>query len=155
MQTDISPKIAEYIKSISDKSSSVQLDGYYHVDAVIDAFSKGEENGKESVVEILREKLVRNSTQMFIYASNVFFDLREQGFEMKNFYVNPFDFKFIIVTSVENTYNEEFIDKFYSFAFRAEDKFHNETNSSMRISFIGDNNINEDELVADGYFNGY
>ena len=148
----ISPNLEKYINDISDKSSKVQLDGYYHVDAVIDAFNKGEENGRESVIERLREKLIRDSTKMFLYCTDVYSKLTKNGFDLKGFYINPFGFKFIVVTTSSNTINEDFISAFYELVFEAENKFSTDTNAGMHISFISEDNLNEHELNIDGYF---
>ncbi|GAA5092630.1 hypothetical protein GCM10023210_21840 [Chryseobacterium ginsengisoli] len=151
MSQAISTDLLKYISDIEEKSSKVPLDGYYHIDDVIEAFNRGEKNGRDEVVEHIRQKLLRDSTQMFLYSTKFVNDIRKDGYEVGGAYVDPFRFKFIVVTLPENTVNEDFINKFYNNVFKIEKKFKEETNSNMHISFISNNNINEDELFIDGY----
>lgn len=151
MSATISKSLTKYLSQIETQSSKVRLDGYFPVNTVIEAYEKGEKSGTEKVWEELKNKFVRASTQMFLYGGDVIKLLEEKKYEVSGFLVNPFSFKFMITTKVENTYNEEFIDDFYKIAGEFETKFKSEFSQSMRIMFIQDQNLNLDELQIDGF----
>lgn len=151
MSTTISRNLQKYLSQIETQSSKVRLDGYFPVNAVIEAYEKGEKSGTEKVWEELKDNFVRASTQMFLYGGDVIKRLEEKKYEVSGFLVNPFSFKFMITTKVENTYNEDFIDDFYTIADEFETKFKTEFSQSMRIMFIQDQNLNYDELQIDGF----
>lgn len=151
MSLTVSKKLKNYLNEIENQSSKVMVDGYFPANVVIDAFTRGEESGSEKVIEGLRERFVRASTQMFLYGADAIKILETKGYTVSGFYINPFAFKFMITTSVENTYNEEFIDDFYSVSGEFENKFKEEFNICMRILFIQDQGLNEQELQIDGF----
>lgn len=151
MTTTPSEKLVNYLSEIKIQSSKVMIDGYFHVNTVIDAFTKGEKSGSEKVLEDLKEQFMRASTQMFLYGGDLMRDMEKKNFDLSGFYVNPFEFKFMVTTPVENTYNEDFIDTFYSIAETYEDKFKKEFGMDMRILFIQDQHLNEDVLKIDGF----
>lgn len=151
MSTPISEKLVNYLSEIKLQSSKVMVDGYFHVNTVIDAFTKGEKSGSEKVLEDLKEQFMRASTQMFLYGGDFMRDMEKINFNLSGFYVNPFGFKFMVTTPLENTYNEEFIDTFYSLGETYEQKFKKEFGINMRILFIQDQNLNEDALRIDGF----
>lgn len=94
MSIVISKDLQNYLKTIETESKDVLIDGYFHVDYVIDAFKKGEENGGQKALEDLKNKFTRASTQMFLYGIDLISRLEEEGFTSEDFYVNPFAFKF-------------------------------------------------------------
>jgi len=151
MSTTISKNLRKYLSEIESKSSKVMLDGYFPVNAVIEAYEKGEKSGSEKVWEELKDKFVRASTQMFLYGGDVIKLLEEKNYEVSGFLVNPFAFKFMITTKLENTYNEDFIDDFYKISGEFEAKFKSEFSHTMRIMFIQDKDLNLDELQIDGF----
>ncbi|MCT4151376.1 hypothetical protein HZP59_09035 [Elizabethkingia anophelis] len=153
MSTAISKNLQNYLQKIESSSSKVPVDGYFHIDHVIDAFSKGEQCGAEKALEKFKETFVRASTQMFLYGNDFIDDLVEKGYHISDYYVNPFDFKFMVTTPVENTYNEDFIYDFYKTSYIYEEKFKSEFNISMRILFIQDVELNESELKINGFIN--
>lgn len=151
MTTSNSDKLMNYLSEIKSQASNVMIDGYFHVNTVIDAFTKGEKSGAEQVLEELKEQFMRASTQMFLYGSDFMKEMEKKGFSLSGFYVNPFGFKFMITTSIENTCDEEFIDAFYETSANYEIKFKKEFGINMRLQFIQDQNLNEDVLRIDGF----
>lgn len=151
MTTTSSEKLIKYLSEIKSQASKVMMDGYFPVNVVIDAFTKGEERGSEKVLDDLKEQFMRASTQMFLYGGDVLRDMQKHNLQNTGFYVNPFAFKFMITTAEANTYNEDFIDKFYSIVEIYEDKFKAEFDLDMRVSFIADDNLDEDSLLVDGF----
>ncbi|QCO45769.1 MULTISPECIES: hypothetical protein [Elizabethkingia] len=153
MSTTISKNLQNYLKKIESQSSKVPVDGYFHIDHVIDAFSKGEQYGVEKALEEFKENFVRATTQMFLYGNDFIKNLTEKGYSVSDYYINPFDFKFMVTTPVENTFNEDFIYAFYETSCFYEEKFKSEFNISMRILFIQDVELNESELKINGFIN--
>lgn len=151
MSGSVSKDLQNYLKTIEEESKDSIRDGYFHVDYVIDAFQKGEENGKEKALENLKNKFTRASTQMFLYGIDLIRKLEEEGFNTNDFFVNPFAFKFLIVTQLENTFNEEYISKFYQTSFGLEKKFKDEFGIDAQYFFVQNENLNINELKVDGF----
>jgi hypothetical protein len=151
MSSVISKDLQNYLKTIETESKDVLIDGYFHVDYVIDAFKKGEENGGQKALEDLKNKFTRASTQMFLYGIDLIRRLEEKGFITETFYVNPFAFKFLVVTNLENTFNETFIEKFFEFSFELQNKFKEEFGTNAQYFFVQNDNLNTSELKADGF----
>jgi hypothetical protein len=147
----ITKNLQTYLQQIEDQSQSVMMDGYFHVNHVIDAFNKGEESGNKKAFEDIKDKLMRSSTQMFLYGLDVMKGLENSGFKTSHFFVNPFAFKFVLTTPVENTFNEEFIAKFFDLSNEIQNKFKEEFGIVMQLYFIQDSGINENELKTDGF----
>ncbi|WP_348822663.1 hypothetical protein [Flavobacterium aestuarii] len=151
MSSVITKNLKTYLQQIEDQSQNVIMDGYFHVNHVIDAFNKGEEIGNKKAFEEIKDKLMRSSTQMFLYGLDVMKGLENAGFKTSQFFVNPFAFKFMLTTPLENTYNEEFIDKFFQLSNEIQNKFKQEFGIVMQLYFIQDSDINENELKTDGF----
>jgi hypothetical protein len=151
MSSAISKNLQNYLKTIETESKDVLIDGYFHVDYVIDAFKKGEENGGQKALEDLKNKFTRASTQMFLYGIDLIRRLEEKGFITEAFYVNPFAFKFLVVTNLENTFNENFIENFFEVSFELQNKFKDEFGVNAQYFFVQNDNLNTSELKVDGF----
>ncbi|MHC5310499.1 hypothetical protein ACYSNM_10630 [Myroides sp. LJL116] len=151
MSSTISKDLQNYLKTIETESKDVLIDRYFHVDYVIDAFQKGEENGGKKALENLKNKFTRASTQMFLYGLDLIRKLEEEGFDTDDFYVNPFGFKFLIVTKLQNTFNEDFIESFFKHSFYFQNKFKEEFQINIQYLFIQNENLNSNELKMDGF----
>ena len=151
MSSAISKDLQNYLKTIETESKAVLIDGYFHVDYVIDAFKKGEENGGQKALEDLKNKFTRASTQMFLYGVDLIRRLEEESFISDDFYVNPFAFKFLIVTNLENTFNEKFIEKFFQVSFELQNKFKEEFGINAQYFFVQSDKLNTTELKVDGF----
>lgn len=151
MSSVISKNLQNYLKTIETESKEVLIDGYFHVDYVIDAFKKGEENGGQKALEDLKNKFTRASTQMFLYGIDLIRRLEEAGFSSEDFYVNPFAFKFLVVTNLQNTFNEDFIETFFKISFELQNKFKEEFGINAQYFFVQSDNLNAFELKVDGF----
>lgn len=151
MSSVISKDLQNYLKTIEAESKDVLIDGYFHVDYVIDAFKKGEENGGQKALEDLKNKFTRASTQMFLYGIDLIRRLEEESFISEDFYVNPFAFKFLVVTNLENTFDEKFIEKFFQVSFELQNKFKEEFGINVQYFFVQSDKLNTSELKVDGF----
>jgi len=151
MSSVISKDLQNYLKTIEAESKDVLIDGYFHVDYVIDAFKKGEENGGQKALEDLKNKFTRASTQMFLYGIDLIRRLEEESFISEDFYVNPFAFKFLVVTNLENTFDEKFIEKFFQVSFELQNKFKEEFGINAQYFFVQSDKLNTSELKVDGF----
>ena len=151
MSSVISKDLQNYLKTIEIESKDVLSDGYFHVDYVIDAFKKGEENGGQKALEGLKNKFTRASTQMFLYGMDLIRRLEEKGFATEDFFVNPFSFKFLVITKVENTFDENYIEKFFETSFDLQNKFKVEFGINAQYYFVQNDNLNASELKSDGF----
>lgn len=151
MSGTISKELQSYLKTIESESRDAIIEGYFHVDYVIDAFKKGEKHGGQKALDNLRYKFTRASTQMFLYGIDLIQKLSESGFKTENFFVNPFSFKFLVVTALENTYSEDFIDLFFETATELEERFMQEFDIQAHYLFVQDEGLNSSEILADGF----
>lgn len=151
MSSVITKNLTTYLQQIEDQSRNVMIDGYFHVNHVIEAYNKGEESGSKKALEDLKDQFMRASTQMFLYGLDVMKGLEKNGFKTSQFYVNPFAFKFMITTPLENTFNEDFIESFFHLSNEIQNKFKDEFGMGMQLYFIQDSDINESELKTDGF----
>lgn len=151
MHTGISLDLQQYLAKIEDQSINKKMEGYFPIDIVIDAFEKGEESGAEKVMRELKESFVRKTSQLFLYSVNMSMKLMKKGYDISAFYINPFRFKVILATPVENTYNEDFINDFYDLSYAYTERFREDFDSSMEMMFIRNTNINEEALEVDGF----
>ena len=102
-------------------------------------------------LENLKNKFTRASTQMFLYGLDTIRKLEEKGFSTDDFYVNPFGFKFLIVTKLENTFNEDYIESFFEYSFELQNKFKEEFQINTQFLFVQNENLNSSELKIDGF----
>ncbi|WP_284463994.1 hypothetical protein [Chryseobacterium sp.] len=153
MSTESRSKIEAYIDSVKGQISLEELDGYLPADAIIGAFNKGEEHGEAKLLKKLKDIFINNTSQHFLYSLNIYNKLKEAEFCIEACYISPVSKNTIYVTSVEDTTNDEFIDLFYDLAFDFEDRFLKDNKSHLHFSFIGNENIDEEQLVCDNYIN--
>lgn len=152
MSNVISKNLRSYLDQIDQHASAEKIEKYFHINHVIDAYNKGEEDGKKNTYENIFDKFTRASTQIFFYGQDVITTLGSNGFNVSDVYVNPFQFKLLLTTNIENTFNEDFISCFYSKTHELETKFRDDFNFCAVFMFMQNENINEDELKADKYF---
>lgn len=151
MSSVISKDLQNYLKTIETESNDVLTDGYFHVDYVIDAFKKGEQNGGQKALEDLKNKFTRASTQMFLYGVDLIRRLEEHGYTSEDFYVNPFAFKFMVISKTTHTFDENFIEKFFEISFELQNKFKEEFGINAQYFFVQNENLNTSELKIDGF----
>lgn len=151
MTTESQLKIEEYLQTVKDQISLVELDGYLPANAIIDAFNKGEKHGEAKVLNKLKDEFINNITQHFLYSLNIYNGLCEKNFEIFSIYISPVSRDTIYVTTIENTVNDNFIDYFYELVFDFESRFLKDNKSHLQFSFIGNENIDEEQLACDHY----
>jgi len=151
MTTEQNPKIMEYLQSVKEHVSPKELEGYLHVNHIIHAFTKGEEHGESKFFEKMKDEFVNNISQHFLYSANMVQTLSEKKFQIDSCWISPFSQKTIFVTTVENTISDEFINLFYDLAFDFEGRYFKDKKSHIQFSFIGNENIDADQLACDNY----
>ncbi|AJH16406.1 hypothetical protein [Myroides profundi] len=151
--SNTSKDLQNYLQFIETKSIDSLKEGYFHVDHVIDAFQKGEEMGSQKTLEKLKDKFVRTTTQMFLYGLDLIHLLEEKGYKTVDFYVNPYTYKFIVVTELENTFNEGYINTFFTIAYDKQKRFKDDFGTEAHYLFVENEGLNTEELKADGFIN--
>lgn len=151
LTNNTSKDLQNYLQFIENKSIDSLKEGYFHVDYVIDAFHKGEEIGSQKALEKLKDKFVRTTTQMFLYGLDLIQSLEDKGYSTIDFYVNPYTYKFMIVTELSNTFNEEYINAFFSIVFDKQKKFKEEFGIEAQYLFVENEGLNTEELRIDGF----
>lgn len=85
------------------------------------------------------------------FSMKILAELKSHNYYIESFYLSTEMSRTIFITSLENVINEEFINLFYKIANQFEELFRNENDSYFYFSFIGNKNINEEELEIDGF----
>ena len=104
---------------------------------------------------IIPEKIESSETKefrnQFDYSLKMLQEIKSYNYYIESFYLSLPMSRTIFITSLENIINEDFIDLFYNIAFRYESLFKNKYNFRIYFSFIGNKNINENELEFDSF----
>ena len=151
MSTESRSKIEAYLDTVKDQISLEELDGYLPADAIIDAFKKGEEHGETKFMKKVKDVFINNTSQHFLYSLNIFNKLTEAQFSIESCFISPVSKNTIYVTSVENTTSDDFIELFYDLAFDFENRFLSDNKSYVHFSFIGNDNVDEEQLTCDNF----
>lgn len=151
--TTLSKTLQKVFTEIEDQYSKDLLKGYYPADAVIHAFTKGEEIGAQKSIADFKDQQINQILRVILDGLNLTRDMEEKGHKVSGFYINPAQLCYMITTPVENTYNEDFIDEFYTLSQKYEDAFFEQYKTYMRLKFIQDSGLDEDMLRADGFLN--
>ncbi|MCJ8152195.1 hypothetical protein MKJ01_00275 [Chryseobacterium sp. SSA4.19] len=151
MSTESQSKIEEYLQSVKDQISLVELDGYLPANAIIDAFNKGEEHGEAKFLSKFKDSFINNITQHFLYSWNIYNSLTEKKYPIDSCYISPVSRNTIYITSIENTVNDSFINLFYELAFDFEARFLKDNKSHLQFSFIGNEDVDYEQLACDHF----
>lgn len=141
----------DYLYSVKEQISLVELKGYLPTDAIINAYTMGEKNGQDKFVEELINKVMNNVMQHYIYTSNIVSAIQKNKYNIYGVYLCPKENKSIITTDSDNVVDDVFIHLFYEQAFKYENQFRDETSTDMHISFIPVEHLDEEELELDNY----
>ena len=57
----------------------------------------------------------------------------------------------MVVTQLENTFNEDYIESFFKYSFELQNKFKEEFQINSQYLFVQSENLNSDELKIDGF----
>lgn len=122
--SDKSDLFHEYILKYKDEAKAENIDGYFHVDVVAEAyqqgFSDGEKKGKQDIVATLAKReselFTRKANQIYILTHNIISFSKDKGYLIDSMHINltPSFPKIVIAVSSKLLTNDEFVEQAYA-----------------------------------------
>lgn len=151
----------KYLDTCKGEVKSKSSEGYYHVNVVAEAYSKGFTDGKQSgqseFMELLIsneiEKFTQKANQIYILSKNVISLLKENKFDVSGLYINLSPNRPSVILSVSNEFlnDDNFVEIAYSKVFENKKIFTKLFNEPLDIGFLSNENLDEDLLKEDGF----
>jgi len=151
----------KYLDTCKGEVKSKSSEGYYHVNVVAEAYSKGFTDGKQSgqseFMELLIsneiEKFTQKANQIYILSKNVMSLLKENKFDASGLYINLSPNRPSVIISVSNEFlnDDNFVEIAYSKVFENKKIFTKLFNEPLDIGFLSNENLDEDLLKEDGF----
>lgn len=151
----------KYLDTCKGEVKSKSSEGYYHVNVVAEAYTRGFSDGKQSgqseFMELLIskeiEKFTQKANQIYILSKNVISLLLENKFEVSGLYINLSPNRPSVIISVANEFlnDDNFVEIAYSKVYENKKIFTKLFNEPLDIGFISSDNLDEDLLKEDGF----
>lgn len=97
-------------------------------------------------------KSIELLSQFKMYINTVRVNLIEKKYNIFDIYLNKNSLKAIFVVNEEDVINDDFITAFYDLAFLYEEQFRKKFKKEINLSFLGNDNIDQNELKVDKFF---
>lgn len=150
-----------YLHSLKDEVQTNATDGYYHVNVVAEAYSKGLSDGKKlgkeeffnTIISDEIEKFTQKANQIYILSKRTISFLKEQKFDAKGLYINLRPSRSSVIISVDNSIlnDDKFVEIGYQNLFESKKIFEKLFNESLDIGFMSNDNLDENLLKEDGF----
>lgn len=151
----------KYLDTCKGEVKSRSTEGYYHVNVVAEAYSKGFSDGKKSgkseylklIVSNEIEKFTQKANQIYILSKNIISFLKERKFDVSGLYINLSPSRPSVIISVTNEFlNEDaFVESAYSKVYENKNIFTKLFNEPLDIGLLSSDNLDEDLLKEDGF----
>jgi len=136
-------------------------ENFFHYDIVADAFNCGLEKGKQMkkeeaesiVINRLIDRFIERANQVYLSAKKLTENLAKENFHAKKIYINIFHRNPKVIVVVDENYllDDDFVFFVYPKLNEMKNSFFKLFENTLDISLIGDENISEELLVADGF----
>lgn len=151
----------EYLDTCKGEVKSKSTEGYYHVDIVAEAYSKGFSDGKQSgqiefmdlIISKEIEKFTQKANQIYILSKNTISYLEKNEFKLSGLYINLTPTRPGVIISVSDKYlnDDAFVEMAYAKIFENKNIFNKLFDSPFDIGLLSSDSLNEELLKADGY----
>lgn len=151
----------KYLDTCKGEVKSKSAEGYYHVNVVAEAYSKGFSDGKESgqtefmdlLISNEIEKFTQKANQIYILSKNVISYLKENKFDVAGLYINLSPIKPSVIVSISNDFlnDDAFVELAYQKIYENKKIYAKLFNEPLDIGFVSDDNLDEGLLKADGF----
>lgn len=151
----------KYLDNCKGEVKSRSAEGYYHVDVVAEAYSKGFSDGKQSgktefmelIISNEIEKFTQKANQIYILSKNFISFCEKNSYKLTALYINLDPSRPSVILSVADEYlnTDLFVEKAYSKLFEYKKIFNKLFNEHLDIGLISSNSLDEKLLKADGY----
>ncbi len=151
----------KYLDTCKGEVKSRSTEGYYHVDVVAEAYTKGFSDGKKSgkneflklIVSNEIERFVQKANQIYILSKNVISFLKDKKFNVSGLYINLSPSRPSVIISVSNEFlnDDSFVETAYSKVHDNKKIFSELFNEPLDIGFISNDSLEEALLKEDGF----
>ncbi len=148
------------IHSADAKTSKIN-DLYYHVNVVADAYSRGfndgEKKAKKEVIDLItqkaKERFIEKANQVYLSSKAMVIHLSQKDYSVDKIYINIFHKSPKVIISVGNSMllDDDFVEFAYSKIIEMKSSFHSLFQSTLDLSLISSNDLDEDLLSRDGF----
>jgi hypothetical protein len=151
-----------YLKLHSqDAETSKISDLYYHVNVVADAYSRGyndgEKKAKKEVMDLItkkaKERFIEKANQVYLSSKAMVGYLSQKDYGVSKFYINIFHRNPKVIIAVKDSLllNDEFVELAYGKINEMKSSFHSLFESTLDLSLISSQDLDEDLLARDGF----
>lgn len=155
----------EFNKYLLDHASEAKdtrsNDSYFHVDVVLDAYTKGYNEGKKESINMfaeefknkLWEKFVEKANKVYLSAKSLTDALSTKKYSVEKIYINIFHNNPRVIVSVDEELllNDDFIMFAYSKIHEIQNSFYSLSKSTLDLSLVGTDGLDESLLMQDGF----
>lgn len=146
--------------SIEAKKTKVN-ELYYHINVVIDAYTKGyndgEKSAKKEITDLLinkaKERFIEKANQVYLSTKSLVEIFSKNNFNVEKIYLNVFHHSPKVILSVEDELllDDIFVEFAYSKIHEIQCSFHTLFESTLDISLISPTDLEEGLLRQDGF----
>lgn len=146
--------------NISAKKDKVS-DLYYHVNVVAEAYNAGFNSGEASAKNAFMDKIIskfsenfkEKANQIYLSSKAVASNLIKEGYSVDGIYINISLDKPKVILSVpdEQMLDNDFVEFVYTRIHEVQNSFYTLFNSSLDLSLVGSEYLDEDLLKCDGF----
>lgn len=155
-----------YLQSHQEDVKFKQTEGYYHVDVVADAYSKGfaqgfddgKQEGKEDIISLLKTRYLdifkKKANQVYILGTNIIEEVKKENFSPKAIFIDLFAVSPRILVSVETELllNDNFNHLIYAEIQKAQNIYAQLFgNDFLDIGVVDSSNLDLACLKAEGF----
>lgn len=151
----------QYLDSCKGQVKSRSEEGYYHVDVVAEAYSKGfsdgKKTGKEEFLKIIIsnevEKFTQKANQIYILSKNVISFLKSKEYDVTSLFINLTPNRPSVIISVSNELlnDDSFVVSAYSKIQENKKIYSKLFDEALDIGLIANDNLDVNLLKEDGF----
>ncbi|MFN8363426.1 MAG: hypothetical protein U0T85_07490 [Cloacibacterium normanense] len=134
---------------------------YYHINVVIDAYTKGYNDGEKSakkeitdlIINKAKEKFIEKANQVYLSTKSLVDIFSKNGYTVEKIYLNVFHYSPKVIVSINDNLllNDDFVEFAYSKIHDIQCSFHTLFQSTLDISLISPTDLEEKLLMQDGF----
>ncbi len=151
-----------YIQSHSSESRNSKVnENYYHVNVVAEAWGQGYSEGEKSAKQAFAEKILKKSserfleraTEVYVTAKSMVSFLMAHQYKAEKIYLNIFHRNPEVILSFDKNLllDDDFVVLAYSKIHDMQKHFHSLFQSTLDLSLISTENLDEKLLAEDGF----
>lgn len=150
-----------YLDSCKDDVQTKRFEGYYPVDVVAEAYTKGFSDGEKSrekdflnsLISKEIETFVQKANQIYILSKNLISHLERHNFKAKSLHINLSLNRPSVIISLANEFlnNDDCVKIAYSKINENRKIYSDLFNEHLDIGLVANDNLNKKLLIEDGF----